>query len=377
MSLRPRVVVLRGHQANPWELRPWTLLADRFDVVVPRPERGDGFDTSTLPLQRVPARTLRDTLPKGRVGDLLARVPGDRYLGLEDVLRGADVVHTQELGYWYSAQAARLKDRLGYRLVANVWETLPFAGAYRNVRTRPYREAVLRSTDLFLPATERARDALLVEGADAERLVVCPPGVDTARFRPAGPTAAGEPVVLSAGRLVWEKGHQDLLRAVALLARRGAPVLPRVVIVGSGPDEARLRTYAAELGLADRTEFRAFVPYERMPETYAEASALWLGSMPIWSWEEQFGMVLAEAHAAGLPIVTTTSGAIPEVAGPTATYVAPGDWVGLADALATGVLTPGDCRPHEVRDPGRVRDFSIEAAAARLGAAYDRVLAGR
>lgn len=377
MSARPRVVVLRGHQANPWELRPWTLLADRFDVVVPRPVRGDGFDTSSLPLERVEARTLRDVLPKGRVGDLLARVPGDRYLGLEDVLRGADVVHTQELGYWYSAQAARLKDRLRYRLVANVWETLPFAGAYRNVRTRPYREAVLRHTDLFLPATERARDALLVEGAPADRLSVCAPGVDTSRFRPAGPTATGDPVVLSAGRLVWEKGHQDLLRAVALLARRGAAVLPRVVVVGSGPDEGRLRTYADELGLADRTEFRAFVPYDRMPATYAEASALWLGSMPIWSWEEQFGMVLAEAHAAGLPIVTTTSGAIPEVAGPTATYVAPGDWVGLADALASGVLADGPRPPHEVRDADRVRDFSLEAAAERLGAAYDRVLAER
>lgn len=376
MSARPRVVVLRGHQANPWELRPWTLLEDRFDVVVPEPTRGDGFDTSTLPLRRVAARTVRDMLPKGRLGDVLTRVPGDRYLGLEDVLRGADVVHTQELGYWYSAQAARLRGRVGYKLVTNAWETLPFAGAYRNVRTRPYREAVLRETDLFLPATERARDALLVEGAPADRLVVCAPGIDTDRFRPDGPTDGGDPVVLSAGRLVWEKGHQDLLRAVALQQRRGAPALPRILIVGSGPDDDRLRRYAVELGIADRVEFRSFVPYEQMPSVYSSASALWLGSMPIWSWEEQFGMVLAEAHAAGLLIVTTTSGAIPEVAGPTAKYVAPGDWVGLADTL-TGTVLTGTNEPHRVRDPERVREFSVGAAADRLAAAYDRVLSAR
>ncbi|WP_022928933.1 glycosyltransferase [Patulibacter americanus] len=377
MSPRARVVILRGHQANPWELRPWTLLEDRFDVVVPQPLRGDGFATDGLGLQRTPIRTLRDVMPRGRVGDLLTRLPGDRYVGLEETLRGADIVHTQELGYWYSAQAAKLRDRLGYRLVANVWETLPFADAYRNIRTRPYRRAVLRHTDLFLPATARARDALLVEGVTPDRLEICAPGVDTARFRPAGPTSDGDPVVLSAGRLVWEKGHQDLLRAVALLQRRGAPRLPRVVIVGSGPEDERLRSYAAELGIADRVTLRSFVPYDEMPGVYSSASALWLGSMPIWSWEEQFGMVLAEAHAAGLPIVTTTSGAIPEVAGPEATYVAPGDWVGLADALGTGLLAQDGASPHRVRDPERVREFSVQAAADRLAAAYDRVLATR
>ncbi|MGX6446624.1 glycosyltransferase [Patulibacter sp. S7RM1-6] len=377
MSPRPRVVVLRGHQANPWELRPWTLLGDRFDVVVPQPLRGDGFDASALALERTPVRTVRDLMPRGRLGDLLTRLPGDRYLGLEDALRGADIVHAQELGYWYTAQAARLRDRLGYRLVANVWETLPFADAYRNVRTRPYRRAVLRHTDLFLPATERARDALLVEGAPAERMQVCAPGVDTTRFRPNGPTTTDVPEILSAGRLVWEKGHQDLFRAVALLQRRQTARLPRIVVVGTGPDEDRLRRYADDLGIADRVAFRSFVPYDEMPAVYASASALWLGSMPIWSWEEQFGMVLAEAHAAGLPIVTTTSGAIPEVAGPHATYVAPGDWVGLADALADGVLAAESPVPHRVRDEERVRRFSVEATAERLAAAYDRVLGGR
>ena len=64
------------------------------------------------------------------MGDLAVRVPGDRYLGLTPALASADIVHAQELGYWYSMQAARLKAQLGFRLALTVWETLPFADAF-------------------------------------------------------------------------------------------------------------------------------------------------------------------------------------------------------------------------------------------------------
>lgn len=379
---RPRVVVLRGHQTNPWELRPWELIGDRYDVAYLSSARS-WFDTSGLTLPAVPARTLRGLLPRGPLGDLATRVPGDRYLGLRERLAGADVVHAQELGYWYSAQAARLKPRLGFKLVLTVWETLPFLGAYRNVRTRPYRRAVLEATDLFLAASERARTALLLEGAVDERIRVAPPGIDTERFRPPdGPRALpDEPLVLSPGRLVWEKGHQDVLRAVALLRRGivtapdGRPLRPRALIVGDGPERERLERYAAELGIADAVELRSFVPYEQMPDVYAQASCMVLGSLPVWSWEEQFGMVIAEAMAAGLPLVLSGSGAIPEVGGDVADYVTPGDWVGLAETLARGPLSGATTSPRQLRE--RAGAFSATAAAQRLAAAYDELLARR
>lgn len=363
--MRARVVVVRGHQANPWELRPWELI-EGYDVSYLQ-TASHWFDTRNVHLPERRVRALRDVLPRGRVGDLAVRLPGDRYLDLEAALRGADVVHAQELGYWYAMQAARLKRKLGYRLVLTVWETLPFLGAFRNVRTRRYREVVLRETDLFLAATERAAACLEVEGADPGRIRVCPPGIDTARFRPTQ-TAPTRPVVLSVARLVWEKGHQDVLRAAALLRRRGGSS-PIVDVVGAGPEERRLRRHARELGLGDAFRLRPFVPYEQMPAVYDGASCVVLASLPTSYWEEQFGMVLAEAHASGVPIVASTSGAIPEVAGPTARYFAPGDFVGLADQLADL-----DARPHEVRDPERVERFSAPAAACRLEAAYAELL---
>lgn len=363
------------------------MIRERFDVSYLRSARG-WFDTSTLRIPGRRALTLRDLLPPGRLGDLAVRGPGDRYLDLPRLLRGADIVHTQELGYWYSAQAARLKDRLSFKLVTTVWETIPFLGAYRNIRTRPYRRATLAATDLFLAATERAGTALLLEGAPPERIRVAPPGISTARFRPAGEeagaargTGAGEgaavggavrPLILSPGRLVWEKGHQDVMRALAMLRKGlvdGEVFDPELWIVGQGPERARLECYARELGVEEAVAFRGFIPYEEMPATYARAACMVLASLPTWSWEEQFGMVLAEGMAAGVPILASSSGAIPEVTGDAAPHFSPGDWPTLARQLAKTLREP---TPADVD----TRRFSTEAAAERIAAAYQELLGG-
>jgi glycosyltransferase involved in cell wall biosynthesis len=128
------------------------------------------------------------------------------------------------------------------------------------------------------------------------------------------------------------------------------------------------------------------VPYDEMPSVYAAASCMVLASLPMAGagfhpfdvprvfWEEQFGMVLAEGMAAGLDILTTTSGAIPEVAGDSASYFAPGDWLELAKMLRDGPLSrPPGARVEHPRE--RVERYSIPAAADRLAAVYDRLLA--
>jgi glycosyltransferase involved in cell wall biosynthesis len=227
-----------------------------------------------------------------------------------------------------------------------------------------------------------------------ERVEVCLPGIDTERFAAAA-TAGGVPpdehVVLSPGRLEWQKGHHDALRALALLHRGivtrpdGTVARPRLRIVGSGPEERRLRAHAEELGLAEHVTWGA-VPYDEMPALFAGASCLLLGSqssaaggrhpfdLPRVFWEEQFGLVFAEAMASGLDIIATTNGAIPEVLGGHGTLVAGGDYVGMALALAAGPLA----RPPGARvdnPQALVRRYSIAALAERLAAAYDRVLA--
>jgi glycosyltransferase involved in cell wall biosynthesis len=179
-------------------------------------------------------------------------------------------------------------------------------------------------------------------------------------------------VILSAGRLVWEKGHQDVIRALALVRRRGHDA--RLVIVGTGPERERLAAHARDLGVADAVEFRGGVPYDGMPALYAQASCFVLASLPAMYWEEQFGMVLAEAMAAHVPVVAAASGAIPEVVGASGTLFPAGDWRGLADVLERGPLAAPPGARH-APEPERLARFSSTAAAERLRAAYDRLLA--
>ncbi len=365
----------------------WEELGDRFDVSVLVTSR-NAFDLDGLGLEQIPARSLRNLLPRGRPGDFAMGLTGDRYRGAESAFERADIVHTEELGYWHSGDAAARRPEGGFKLVVTTWETIPLAAAFRNRWARVYRERVLAAADLFLPTTERARDALLLEGVPAERVEVCYPGIDSERFSAAAQASpVDEHLIVSPGRLVWEKGHQDVMRALAAL-RDGlvpAPSAPvRLLIIGSGPEEARLREHARELGLAERVEFRS-VPYAEMPDLYAQASCMvlaslpsaacsrYLGDLPRCFWEEQFGMVLAEAIAAGLPIVASDSGAIPEVAGEAASYFSPGSWLELARRLSEGPLAaaPGTRVEHP---RALVERYSTTAASERLAAAYERVL---
>jgi glycosyltransferase involved in cell wall biosynthesis len=373
---RPRVVLLRGYSANPWDLQPWRLLGDRFDVTCLVPGANE-FAAAAIGLPVVPVRATRDRLPSGRAMRALSYAVGDRYNGLDDLLTGADIVHSADLATWFSAQAAGLKEQLGFRLVLTVWETIPFLSTYRWPRDRRWRERSLAATDLFVAASERARSGLLLEGVDPQRIVVSYPGIDSEHFAASSVRPSQEPgLVLSPGRLVWEKGHQDVIRAVAALRRGLVPGAPeaRLLLVGSGPDEPKLRRYCDELGIADAVEFRSGVPYTDMPDVYARASCMVLASLAIKGWEEQFGMVLAESLAAGLPIVASSSGAIPEVVGGSARMFVPGDWHEIARGIAETLSQPSSRRV--VRDPERVARYSSAAASERIAAAYDRLLAG-
>ena len=378
MGPRPRVVLLRGHSANPWDLRPWGLLTDRYDVTA-LVTASNEYDSGGLPVkvQQVAAR--RDRTGPGRLGRAIAYGVGDRYEGLEDALRGADIVHAAELHTWFSAQAAELRSRLGFKLALTVWETIPMLASYRWRRERGYRAEVMGAADLLLAASERAARGLRLEGLPEERIRVASPGIDVERFSspPATEPALGEPRhrILSPGRLVWEKGHQDVIRAVAALRRGllGPASAVELVIVGGGPEEKRLRRHAAELGVAEAVEFRATVPYDEMPALYHAASAMVLASLPRRGWEEQFGMVLAEGMASGTAILAARSGAIPEVVGDQAVLFDPGDWYGIAHGLFGGPLqrAPGT---RVVHDSARVERFSTRAAAERLDFAYRALL---
>ena len=139
-------------------------------------------------------------------------------------------------------------------------------------------------------------------------------GVDTRLFFPRGQTYAGDRIVIGfVGRLVHQKGVDLLLTASRRLLDRGLPV--RLMLVGTGPDAPRLRQLAEDLRLGDHVTWLDTIPHVRMPDVLAECDALVLPSRSVPGCQEQFGHVLIEAMAMGIPVVGSSSGEIPRVIG--------------------------------------------------------------
>ena len=139
------------------------------------------------------------------------------------------------------------------------------------------------------------------------RYSVIPNGVDLTRFRPStrGRSRHGGKIrCLAVARLVERKGLSDLIEAIASLERGRF----ELEILGSGPDERRLKDLAFRLGVSREVIFAGSVSRSEIAGRYRDADIFTLASR-----EEAFGNVFAEALASGLPIVGSTVGGIPEL----------------------------------------------------------------
>ena len=182
-------------------------------------------------------------------------------------------------------------------------------------------------------------------GYPAEKLTHLPNFVDTAQWDPALlPTAPSRDRYLFFGRLSREKGLTTLLEAQALweatAAAGGPPALP-LEIAGTGPAEDGLRRRAVELGLATVT-FRGGLGREDLLDALGRARFSVLPS----EWYENGPMAALESLAAGVPLVGTAIGGIPEmiVDGITGVIAPPRDPAALLAALQRGAALPEAAR---------------------------------
>jgi colanic acid/amylovoran biosynthesis glycosyltransferase len=217
----------------------------------------------------------------------------------------------------------------------------------------------LRSSTLVVHSTfaaERVRAGL---GRDALRV---PLGVDLSTFKPA-PRSSQWPTpirLLAVGRLVPVKGLPIAIQALRLL-RLGAPPLPaRLRIVGDGPDRPSLQDLARNLGVAECVEFTGPVAHDQVAKEMEGADMLIVPSLKLPDGsEEAFGRVVIEGLAAGLAVVVSGIGGLPETVGEAGVVVPPGDPSALASAVRR-VLESGTPNDWMVRSSERAQIFSIE-----------------
>ena len=180
-----------------------------------------------------------------------------------------------------------------------------------------------------------AGEILRRKGLDPEP-VLLPLGVDVQRFQPEDRAPPAEHLRVGfVGRLIPHKGVDVLLEAVAGDARMS------VDIFGAGPEADRLAGEAARLGAADRVVFHGHVDEESVPRTYRRFDVLAVPSVPMPGWLEQFGRVVVEAQASGIPVVASASGALPDVVGDSGLLVPPRDPDALRAALGRLLDEPG------------------------------------
>jgi glycosyltransferase involved in cell wall biosynthesis len=179
------------------------------------------------------------------------------------------------------------------------------------------------------------------------------------------------PSLVTVGHLVARKRHADVMRALAVLARRH-PTL-RYVIVGDGPERVTLEGLAARLGVAERVEFRGQLP---PAEAIDQARRCTLFAMP--STEEAFGVAYVEAMAGGVPAIGCRGEPGPEeiaAAGDGFVLVPPGDIERLTQRIDELLSDPQRLREASIRARETVAlNFSWARCGEQTLAAYEHAL---
>jgi glycogen(starch) synthase len=194
-------------------------------------------------------------------------------------------------------------------------------------------------------------------------------GLDPADPAEPGPPPEGPPVLLTSGRVVFDKGFDLAIEAFARVVEAFPEA--RLVVAGDGTEVGALRARAAELGVGERVEFRGWVSPHAVASLVAEASVVVVPSRL-----EGFGLVALEAAHGARPVVATRVGGLPEVVadGETGLLVEPEDPSGLAAAILALLHAPEDIlRMGRAARTRALELFSARRHAGEWEALYERL----
>jgi glycosyltransferase involved in cell wall biosynthesis len=244
-------------------------------------------------------------------------------------------------------------------------------------RTGALYRVLFDVVEQLVAVSEDLRQSAIQLGCPPEKIVTIHRGVDTGSFQFVDRGSRGdEPTeILMVSRLSRKKGHLEAVSALAGLPRDVGEW--RLSIVGSGPEEAAIRTHVGERGLEEKVSFRGNLPIEQVRRLMADSDILLHPSVtPEDGDREGIPNALMEGQATGLPVISTRHGGIPELVldGETGLLVGEHETTALTDALRK-LLTSRERRLHLGR-AGRERivaEFSLEQQAQRYLEIYNEL----
>jgi glycosyltransferase involved in cell wall biosynthesis len=286
---------------------------------------------------------------------------------------GADIVHAHEVKSDVLTYLASFLHRVPIVTTLHGWLGNTPKG---RLFTRIDRQ-VARGFDRVIAVSERIRDDISAAGVRPGRLVLLHNAIVLDRYRRTGRTGAlaellgrapDGPVLASIGRLSPEKGHADLIEALAIVAARGQQLT--AVLAGDGPERSRLTERIRARGLEDRVHL---VGYVDPPQRILEETDL----MVLPSHTEGLPNAALEALAMGVPVLATRVGGTPEVIadGETGRLVEPRNPREMADAILDYLADPA--RWKDMAADGRrmvERRFDFGARTRALEALYDELV---
>lgn len=269
----------------------------------------------------------------------------------------------------------------GVVTVHHVGGALDSTGPWSRFYFNRLAAASAKRADAVIAVSEFSRrEAVAAYGITESRAFAVLEGGPAPAFSPAPEGAAAppprgipKPFLLYLGGILERKNLLNLISALGLL--RAAPAWRNLVLVLAGRRGeyySVVRDFAASSGLAGAVLFPDGPAREEIVALYRHASVFVYPSLL-----EGFGFPALEAMACGTPVVASTSGAMPEVAGNAALLVDCRDPAALAGAVRSVLDSPRLAAKLRARGLSRVRQFSWERAAAETIAVYERVLAAR
>ncbi len=243
-----------------------------------------------------------------------------------------------------------------------------------------WRQVALLNAKGIFPVSNFSARLVASLGIEQNDIEVIFNGVNTQHFKPITnhPKNNRQRILLTVARLDLNKGHDYVLKALAILKDQG--LTPNYTIVGQGPEEMMLQQMVQDLGLEGQVVFAGFISGDQLPSIYASCNIFVMASREIpgrMDLVEGFGISFLEASACGLPVVAGNSGGISDAVqhGRTGLLVNPDNPEDIASAIKH-LLTDGKLA-RQLGDEGRrwtETQMSWEQVAKRMVSAMQRMM---